>query len=222
MFGHEAEEEVARRFVALADGETVGVVPVGIDARAAEVDACAGPQDQESEPATEVGEVADRPLHAVGHWLVVVRIREHPLRGSLENVQLLDLIGDRRRDLEAGGARPDEREPCAGDIDRVVPPDRMERRAVEVVDAGDVGKLRSVECADRGDDSAGREFVDRAIGRSNTNRPGARRLVVGRSLDLGLEPTVFVDAVLVHHADEVVAQLGVLGEVLGPMVGRFE
>ena len=145
LFGHEAEEEVARRLVALADGETVGVVPVGIDARAAEVDACAGPQDQKAEPATEIGEVADRPLHAVGHRLVVVRIREHPLRGSLENVQLLDLIGDRRGDLEAGGAGADECEPRAGDIDRVVPPDRMERRAVEVVDAGDVGKFRTVE-----------------------------------------------------------------------------
>ena len=74
----------------------------------------------------------------------------------------------------------------------------------------------------RRDDGTGWEFVDRAIGRSNTNRPGARCLVVGRRLDLGLEPTVFVDAVFVHHADEVVAQLGVLGKVLGPMVGRLK
>ena len=47
--------------------------------------------------------------------------------------------------------------------------------------SGSFGRLSRADC---GDDE-GWEFVDRAIGRSNTNRPGTRRLVVGRSLDPG-------------------------------------
>ena len=65
---------------------------------------------EEAEPPAVERQVAHRPALAVGHLPVVVGVREHPLRGALEHGELLDLVGDRRRDLEAAGAGADERE----------------------------------------------------------------------------------------------------------------
>ena len=69
LFGHEAEEEVAHDLLRWLTARPSSR-PSRIDARATEVDACTGPQDQKAEPATEIGEVADRPLGVVstGSW----------------------------------------------------------------------------------------------------------------------------------------------------------
>ncbi len=217
-----AREQLAGDLVAGADREPAAVVVRGIDARV--LDREPGPriEGQEAEPPRVERQVPHRPPLPVGHGEVVVGIREHPLRGALEHRELLDLVGDGRRDLEAARARPHEGEALAAVVDRVVPARGVERRAGEVVHAGDVGELGPVQRAHRADDEARVERLGRAVGVAHEDRPPPGRLVVGRVGDLGLEADVRTQRVVVQHPDEVLLQLRLLREVLGPVVGGLE
>ena len=98
----------------------------------------AGIEHDEPEPACVEREVLHRPPVTGRHLRVVQRVRQHPLGGPLEDRELLDLVGDGRRDLEAGGAGADEREPLAREVEPVGPACRVERRAGERVHAGEI------------------------------------------------------------------------------------
>ena len=127
--------------VDVADGVVlVGVVRVALGGVEALVGS--GPQHQESVPPSVERQVAHRPAHAVADFVVVHRIREHPLGGALEYGEVLDVVGDRGRDLEAAGAGADERDPLAGQVDRVVPGRGVKRRPLE-----GVGAVECRECA---------------------------------------------------------------------------
>ncbi len=226
-------EEPAGGEVAFTDRQSVGVVPVGVDPAAPQVAPGSRPELEEPEPAPEEGQVADGPLLPVGHRLVVVGVGEHPLGGALEDVEVRHLVRDGRADLEATGPGPDQGDAPAREVDRVVPADRVERRALEVVDALDVGHLRTVQRPDRADDRPGGVRLDVAAGRrrirgvrvvhgAHPHLPRAGALVVGGADHLGPEPAVLVDPVPVHDVDEVLLELRLPGEVLAPVVGGLE
>jgi hypothetical protein len=70
---------------------------------------------------------------------------------------VLDLGRDRRDDLDRRRAGADDRDPLAAQVDGVVPPGRVHRRAREVADPRDVRQLRLGEDPGRPDDVARRD-----------------------------------------------------------------
>ena len=70
--------------------------------------------------------------------------------------------------------------------------------------------------------NAGVEHLGGAVGRADRDGPAAGRLVVVAASDLGAEPAVRSDVVVVEHPGEVLLQLRLLGEVLAPVVGGLE
>ena len=66
-----------------------------------------------------------------GHLVAVVRHREHPVRRALEDLQVLDLLGDDRGELGGAAAGADDADPLAGEVDGVVPAGGVERRPGE-------------------------------------------------------------------------------------------
>ena len=93
------------------DPDAVGGAKIGVDAVLIDPTRDAAESHHEAKPPAVEGQMALRPLVARRHFRVIHAIRDDPLRGPLEDRQRPDLIGDRRRDLEAAGAGPDEREP---------------------------------------------------------------------------------------------------------------
>jgi hypothetical protein len=65
--------------------------------------------------------MAQCPLDAGAHLGVVVRVREHPLRGPLEHGEAVDVARDGWGDLKSAGARADHGDPLAAQIDSVIP-----------------------------------------------------------------------------------------------------
>ena len=127
------------------------------------------------------------------------------------------------RDLEAARAGADHRHALAGEVDRVVPARRVERRTGEVVLPGDVGNVRTVELTDRGDHGARRRACPRCRrrrARAPTRWP-ARRPTSAPSTSVS-KRTCGSMPCLLHHALEVRLQLGLLREELGPVVARLE
>ena len=149
-------EHLAGELVHLADRPLlVGIV--GIDPGRLEALVASGPEDEEPVPAPVEGQVTQRPPHARPHRRVVVRVREHPLRGPLEDGQMPHVGGDGRGDLEPAGPGADHGHPLAGEVDRVVPAGRVEGRPGEALLAGDVGDVRPVQLPDGGDHGPGHE-----------------------------------------------------------------
>ena len=178
----------------------------------------AGIEHEEPEPAGVEGEVLHRPPVTRRHGGVVQRVGQHPLGRPLEDGELLDLVRDGRRDLEPGGAGADECEALAREVESVGPTRRVKGRPGEGVHAGEVGKPRDVQRADGADDETSLEDLRGRVRVPNADVPGARRLVPRERRHFGAEPAVGAELVLVEHTDEVVAQLWLLAEVLGPVV----
>ncbi len=124
-----------------------------------------------------------------------------------------------RGDLEAAGAGPDQGDPLAGDVDVVVPRRGVKCRSRKGFRAGEVGDLRPVELADGGDDRVGPQRLG-ACGRAHRDVP--HRAVPLGGDHLGVPPDVGFQVVAVHHIAEVLAQLGLLGEEVVPVVAGFE
>ena len=76
--------------------------------------------------------------------------------------------------------------------------------------------------ADRADHGAGVEHLGAAVGVGDLDRPTSGRVVEGHGVDARVQPAVLLEVVRVHDPLEVGAQLGVLREVLGPVVGGLE
>ena len=182
----------------------------------------AGIEHEEPEPACVEREVLHRPPVTRWHLRVVQRVRQHPLGRPLEDRELLDLVRDRGRDLESRGAGADECEPLARHVEPVGPARRVERRPGEGVHTGDVRKPGDVQRTDRADDEPRLEDLRGAVRVPNADVPSARWLVPRQRCHLGAEAAVRTKLVLVEHADEVVAELGLLAVVLGPVMRRLE
>jgi len=105
------------------------VGPVGIDASRGEAAVAGRPEQQEAIPASVEGQVLQRPLHTGADLGVVVRVREHPLRGPLEHGETADAIGDGGRDLKAGGTGADQRDVPVRQVDVVIPSGGVKSRA---------------------------------------------------------------------------------------------
>ena len=179
-------------------------------------------EHEEPEPACVEREVLHRPSVTGWHLRVVQRVRQHPLGRPLEDRELLDPVRDGRRDLEPGGAGADEREPLARQVEPIWPARRVERRPGERVHAGDVREPWDIQRADRADDEPRLEGLRGPVRVSDADVPGARPLVPREGRNLGAEAAVRAQLVLVQYAGEVVAQLWLLAEVLGPVMGRLE
>ena len=133
-----------------------------------------------------------------------------------------DLLGDRRRDLEAAGPRPHQGDPFAGQVDVVVPAGRMKRRPAERVPARQVRQLGSVELPDRGDDRVRGQRPGPAVGGAHRQRPVCSVVVPDRRDDLGVPLDVWLQLVTAHHVAEIGRELGLLGEEVLPVVAGFE
>ncbi len=113
--------------------------------------------------------MAIQPLQLVGHRVVVVGGRPHPGRGPLEEQQLADDRGDLGHELHGAGAGADHRHALPGQIDVVIPPGRVERRALEGAEAGDRRRqVGPVELAHRTDDGVGHDHLRVAVGPERT------------------------------------------------------
>ena len=84
------------------------------------------------------------------------------------------------------------------------------------------GKPGDVQRTDRADDEPRLEDLRRPVRVPDADVPGARRLVPRQGRHRGAEAAVRTELVLVEHADEVVAQFGLLAVVLGPVMRRLE
>ena len=62
-------------------------------------------------------------------------VRHHPRRRALEDVQLLDVGRDRGDELDRRGAGADRRHPLAAQVEPMVPARRVERAALEALQA---------------------------------------------------------------------------------------
>ena len=166
--------------------------------------------------------MAKRPLHAGPHLLVVVRIREHPLRGALKHGEAVDVRSDRRGDLKSAGTRADHRDVLVAQVHRVVPLAGMERRPGEVLLPVDVRHVGPVELSDSADHRARREFRRLAVAVARANRPRRIGVVPRRLGHLGLPADVRRNVVFLHDALEIGVQLGLFGEEVRPVIGRLE
>ncbi len=97
------------------------------------------------------------PARALGDR--VVQARHDPWGGALEDRQALDLGLDLGDELDRRGAGADDRDALAGEVVSVVPARRVEHRALERVDAGNVGDRRLVQRTGGDDEDLGAERV---------------------------------------------------------------
>lgn len=104
----------------------------------------------------------------------------------------------------------------------MIPLRRVERRAREIVAPRDGRQIGTVELPDGADHGACRHRVRRAVGVADSDLPRLGRLIPSRAGDLGLEPDVRADAVLVQDAFEIGLQLRLFGEELRPVVAGFK
>ena len=147
----------------------------------------------------------------------VVGLGEDPDRAALEDVR------GARRPARPGaraarpGARADHGDALAGEVVVVVPAHRLDHLARELLEAGDVGRLRVDERAERGDHPAS---GDRALAEGDP--PEVAVLVPSARGDLGVEPQMGAEAVLVGAVVGVGLDLGALGEDARPVRVRLE
>ena len=142
---------------------------------------------------------------------LVVRLGEHPDRRPLVDVEALDLLCDPGDELDGGGAGADDRHALAAQVVVVVPPAGVDRLARELVDPGDVGRLRLGQGAQRGDQEAGRHdlFAD-------PRQPDVVLLVELDAVDFDAQPEVLAQSVLLDAVLGVALDLVALGEDARP------
>ena len=167
-------------------------------------------------PAGVERDLGEHPVPPVGDGAEVVGVRRDPLRGALEDRHPLGAPGDGRDDLHGAGPGPDDGDPLPGDVEVVGPVHRVEQRAVEVVEAGQVGDLRAVELADRGDDDGGGAGLAVPVPVAADDGPAAGVVVPGHRLDLDAEADVAAQVLGVGDVAEVVEHLVALAEVRRP------
>ena len=81
-----------------------------------------------------------------------ILLRHDPLRGALEEREVLDSVDDCGRDLHGCGPGADDAETRPVELRGVVPAGAVKDRPLEALQAFDLGVLRMMEDAGRGDD----------------------------------------------------------------------
>ncbi len=159
------------------------------------------------------GKAPVEPPHQRRH--LPVGLGEHPWRGALEEREVLDVRLDRGDELDRARARADHGDAPPAQVVVVVPLRRVEDRALELVDARDLGDRRLVQRAGAPDDHTGADGG--AVG--EPERPAPARPLRGG--DLGAVPDAGAQPVAVGDVLEVGADLGLRGELAAPVrVGR--
>ena len=180
------------------------------------------PEDQEAVPAAVVGKVFEKPLRPVADAAVIVWIRNHPRRRTLEHENLGRLFGELGHQLEGAGAGADDRHALVGQVVLVLPARRVKGRAAERRQPREFGDLRPVQLADRADQSVGDDAVLVAVRSAQAHAPLRRRRVEDRGNHLGAETNVLANAVLVGAALEVRGELLLSGVEFRPIVVGLE
>ncbi len=166
--------------------------------------------------------MAVEPAQAGAHRLHVVRVEHQPRGVALEDREVARPLGDRRDQLAGAGARPDHRHPLALEDDVVVPGRRVEGRAGEPIDAGDVGQPGDVQLPHGADDGVGLDHVLVAVGCGRPDRPAGALVVPHDRAHPGVEADVVGEVVVAHERPEVLQQHGLRGVVEGPLVALGE
>ena len=132
-------------------------------------------------------------------------------------MHLTDVRLDPGDELDRGCTCPDHGDALVRQVVSVVPRRRVEQRALEALDAGDVGKPGLAQSADRRHEDVGGHL---AAGRLDPPPP-VRRLPA-RLQGLVAEADVRADAEAVGALHQVVLDLGLVGERPGPLRVRRE
>ncbi len=162
------------------------------------------------------------PPQPVGDRIVVVGSRRDPRGGPLEHGQLADDRSDLGDQLHRARAGADHGHALAREIDRRIPPGRMERRTGEAVAALDVRISRLVELPHGAHDRVGNEGLLGAVGPPDAHRPGQVVVRPVGGQHLGRELDVFADAEHIGALLEVAVQHVLRREVERPVVTLCE
>ena len=136
-----------------------------------------------------------------------VLLGQHPVRRALVERELPDVLGDLGHELHRARGTADHGHRLAGEVVVVIPPRRVEQRARERVEPGDVGFHRRAEHAERADDHVGLELVT-GLEREAPHRPF---VVPVRRAHGGAESQVRLEAELLDAPLEVGADLRLPG-----------
>lgn len=141
-------------------------------------------------------------------------------RGALKDVEVLGVSGQERDDLDRGGAGADDGDALVGELVQVaaavaagvvvVPPRRVERVALEVLDPRNAGQFGPVEGARRQHHEPGADVVA-AVG---ADSPALDLLVPTQIAHLGGEDRRIVEAEMLADVAAVLVNLGAVGELL--------
>ena len=166
-------------------------------------------------PVPVAGEMVEQPADLGLDRLAVADAGADPLRRSLEDEDLIGLLGDRREQLHAGRAVAEDRDALARRIEVVGPAGGVQDRPAEALPAFELGEPRIREGADGADEDVGLEGFA-APRRRDLEHPEVARFVEGRLREIVLEAGLRVDAVFARDHLDVFAHLAAAGEVLAP------
>ena len=175
------------------------------------------PEQPEAVPLRVGRHVPQEPAQAVGQAIVVVRHGHVPVGRALEDADLAGPVRQVRDELRRARPRADDAHRLAGEVDRVVPLGRMERRPLERPQARDVRQLGTVELPHRADHGLRLDRLLDSIRAPDLHPPQALRVVVGGAEHLGVEADVVADAELGGAVAEVLQQHVLRREVVGPV-----
>ena len=139
------------------------------------------------------------------------------VRAALEERELTSLTRDAGNELDRAGSDADDADPFTPEVVVVIPAGRVEGGSLELAEAGDVRNVGPVQLSEPAHHDV--RLVTITDGRRE--RPPAGLLGPGHLGDLGLEPQVRTQFEPGHQRLEVVEDLGLFGELPGPVgLGR--
>ena len=141
-------------------------------------------------PAAVIGQELKQVMELRRERVAVVLRRQQPGWGPLIDVEVAHLSHQARDELGRARPRADHRDAPPGQLHRVVPVRRVERRALEALPAVDGGKGRAVELAHGADDGVGDLGGLAAVFGPHRQRPLACGLVEAGLRHLAPEPDV--------------------------------
>src|ERR1700730_15731642 len=136
------------------------------------------------------------------------------IRRALENRQMANLLGDFRDELNCRGARADDTDAFAGELDAFLGPSRgVKRLALEALDPGKAGDVL------RGKDTDGRdeESCPCAGAILEPDFPVISLFIVSGCRNRGVESDVAAQVEFIRHVVEVALVLRLAGEELLPI-----
>ena len=159
------------------------------------------------------------PSRPVRDGVMKFRCRQKPCGGAREDRDGFRNRSCFRRELAGACAGADHADILPGKIDGMIPSCGMERGTGETRAACDIGQGGAVELAHREDDEVVRlPFLVSAV--IDRKRPGHRRLVPPRGLDLAPEQDMLVDRLRACDTLQIFEDVWLLAEIFRPDVRR--